>query len=331
MAEPRRFEGPVLEDLLRQVQVELGDGARIVSASRVRTGGLAGFFSKERFEVIAVPGAAPARLASRSRVLAARTAARPTPSAAVAPAPAPAVVPVATPAPAPVHALTSAESLLDMADAVSAMERRSAAPAADTFESVLRRAVKTVERAPLPAEESAEAAAPSAPKPRLTPRAVPVAKSAAPSAPKPAAQLHLELEPEAQSVAIPATTLDVDHSPAAAPVRGVVAVVGQLDAAMSAAHEMALVLGRDSVVVASAHCPGPEVPPWLWLPDASAARDRRERWARRLTPTVVAVDAADPVMARAVLDALEPTKVRVLGAGSAAPVQRRELALEGKV
>lgn len=55
MASQLRFEGQVLEDLLDRVRVEVGPGARIVAANRVRKGGLGGFFSKETYEVIVDP------------------------------------------------------------------------------------------------------------------------------------------------------------------------------------------------------------------------------------------------------------------------------------
>src|SRR5438128_2782519 len=45
------LEGPQLEPLLTQVSDEYGGRARIVSANKIRSGGLAGFFAKERFEL----------------------------------------------------------------------------------------------------------------------------------------------------------------------------------------------------------------------------------------------------------------------------------------
>lgn len=63
-----QLEGPDLESLLARVKTEHGAGARIVRAERVRTGGIAGFFAKQRFEVSVevsdlpadVPAGAPA-------------------------------------------------------------------------------------------------------------------------------------------------------------------------------------------------------------------------------------------------------------------------------
>ncbi|MDZ4826753.1 MAG: hypothetical protein SGJ13_09885, partial [Actinomycetota bacterium] len=50
-----KFEGEVLEDLLDRVRSEVGPGARIVAANRVRKGGLGGFFAKEHYEVLVDP------------------------------------------------------------------------------------------------------------------------------------------------------------------------------------------------------------------------------------------------------------------------------------
>jgi len=47
-----QLEGPDLDELLARVRRECGPEARIVQADRVRTGGIAGFFSRERFEVL---------------------------------------------------------------------------------------------------------------------------------------------------------------------------------------------------------------------------------------------------------------------------------------
>lgn len=52
MSSQRRYEGPDLERLLEQVHEELGRGARILSAEKVRSGGVGGFFQRETFEVV---------------------------------------------------------------------------------------------------------------------------------------------------------------------------------------------------------------------------------------------------------------------------------------
>lgn len=45
------FDGATLEEALARVTTELGPRARITGAEKVRTGGVAGFFARERFEV----------------------------------------------------------------------------------------------------------------------------------------------------------------------------------------------------------------------------------------------------------------------------------------
>ncbi|MFF1530419.1 hypothetical protein [Cellulomonas sp. NPDC058312] len=55
------LEGADLAELMVHVREEFGPTARIVRAERVRTGGIAGFFARERYELtIDVPDAAPA-------------------------------------------------------------------------------------------------------------------------------------------------------------------------------------------------------------------------------------------------------------------------------
>jgi hypothetical protein len=45
------IEGPEIEPLLAQIREEYGPDARIVSADKVRSGGVAGFFSKQHYEI----------------------------------------------------------------------------------------------------------------------------------------------------------------------------------------------------------------------------------------------------------------------------------------
>ena len=52
MASTQRFEGSNLEALLGEVRSVAGSDVRIVEANRLLRGGLAGFFAKERFEVV---------------------------------------------------------------------------------------------------------------------------------------------------------------------------------------------------------------------------------------------------------------------------------------
>lgn len=68
------LEGADLAVLMAQVREELGPGARVVSAERVRSGGVAGFFARERFEVTVDVPEPPA---ARPRALYAPPPARP--------------------------------------------------------------------------------------------------------------------------------------------------------------------------------------------------------------------------------------------------------------
>ena len=53
-----RFSGPELTELLDRVMVEHGENAAISAVNRVRSGGVAGFFCREEFEVVVDPEAA---------------------------------------------------------------------------------------------------------------------------------------------------------------------------------------------------------------------------------------------------------------------------------
>ncbi|MEM9563394.1 MAG: hypothetical protein AAGA93_12290 [Actinomycetota bacterium] len=59
MDQPRhRFSGPELSDLLDEVVSEHGETAAIAAVNRVRSGGVAGFFCREEFEVVVADGEA---------------------------------------------------------------------------------------------------------------------------------------------------------------------------------------------------------------------------------------------------------------------------------
>ena len=53
------LEGPTIEPLLAQVREEYGSAVRIISADKVRSGGIGGFFAKQHYELsVEVPDAA---------------------------------------------------------------------------------------------------------------------------------------------------------------------------------------------------------------------------------------------------------------------------------
>ena len=66
VVDQHRYTGPELSALLNQVRLELGAEANIVEANRVRSGGVAGFFAKESYEVVV---AAPAGAATTRRAV----------------------------------------------------------------------------------------------------------------------------------------------------------------------------------------------------------------------------------------------------------------------
>jgi hypothetical protein len=132
------FEGADLGVLLEQVRVEYGDRATVVAANRCRSGGIAGFFATESFEVIVeipTPAPAPATAAPRRTRLTARAAARATATAA----------PVKQPTSPTRSSSPALDALIDAADEA---ERNVASPNASTgssagaepFDAVLRRA-----------------------------------------------------------------------------------------------------------------------------------------------------------------------------------------------
>ncbi|GAA3448022.1 hypothetical protein [Planomonospora venezuelensis] len=66
---PKRLllEGTDIEELLTQVRDEHGPDVSIVSADRVRTGGIAGFFARQRYELTVEVNDEPARPAARQQ------------------------------------------------------------------------------------------------------------------------------------------------------------------------------------------------------------------------------------------------------------------------
>jgi len=106
----------VLEDLLERVRAEVGKDARIVAANRVRKGGIAGFFSRQAFEVL-VEGAE-----SKPPAPAQAQAAAPRPQSPTPQAPSPAA-----------HQNPMPVTILDLADAVSDDERNDVIDLVDDY------------------------------------------------------------------------------------------------------------------------------------------------------------------------------------------------------
>jgi hypothetical protein len=62
------LEGPAIEPLLAQVRQEYGSGVRIISADKVRSGGIGGFFAKQHYELsVEVPDPTDDRTAMAPR------------------------------------------------------------------------------------------------------------------------------------------------------------------------------------------------------------------------------------------------------------------------
>ena len=118
LSDQHRYTGPELSALLNQVRLELGAEANIVEANRVRSGGVAGFFAKESYEVVV---AAPAGAATTRGAVPAADDDGTTGAKEPTRASHPARPPVRSPrSPAEISI-----ALLERAEAISAMERAS--------------------------------------------------------------------------------------------------------------------------------------------------------------------------------------------------------------
>ena len=74
-----RYEGARLDDVLARIRKDHGPDATILSAEQVRSGGVAGFFTKELFQVIVDPSGSAARPAATAPPAAVATPAAPGP------------------------------------------------------------------------------------------------------------------------------------------------------------------------------------------------------------------------------------------------------------
>lgn len=325
-----RYEGPDLEALLEKVRTELGAATKIVSADKIRSGGLGGFFARERYEVVV----------EHDGII--------VPSVDVAADPTQSVRP-----------RDIAPSLMDMVDQVSAQER-AVAPRISTesepFAAVMERMARDAGGpAPAPAPmnleddesdvEDAEldAPAPAAPvavatvpapvippSPAPVPAAAPAIPVTAPSAPMPfstpsgqvGALVKMGL-PASYVPAIPspaaveaALRASLTHLPAAPGMPrstgSVVAVVGERTAALQLARELSASAGLDpdAITIATRKRLPARTPQNMVITGSDDALEKRRSWRRRDQPSVVVVDtelcAEKPAWAYHVLAALEP-------------------------
>ena len=333
MAVQSRYEGPDLEALLEQVRTELGSGTKIVSANKVRSGGVAGFFAREAYEVIVEHDglALPA-------------------------------VDVANDPTVSVRPRDLAPSLMDLVDQVSEQER-AAAPRISTesepFASILERVARDAgvpSDAPapsadiddsdediddadedlfsddVPAQPVAYSPAPSpapAPAPVVTapPVSSPVIATPAPvgmSAPAghvgalvrmglPATYVPAAPSGLAFEAALRSSLSRLPVAPAVPKTTGsVVAIVGERGAAMELAREMAAEAGLDpdAITLATRRRVPARTPENLVITSSDDALEKRRSWRRRDRPSVVVVDTElsgeKPAWAYHVLAALEP-------------------------
>ena len=342
MAVRSRYEGLDLEALLEQVRTELGSGTKIISANKIRSGGIAGFFAREKFEVI-VEHDGTALIAAAAIVDGDDTQAS-------------------------VRPRDLAPSLLDLVDQVSADER-AAAPRISTesepFAAVMNRVARGAGMRNVPDPTSSDLDDTGAPvnadvddaeivdgdRGDAEPPETTVAPAEPVAAPAPApAPGHLPAPVHAPALAttvslptgpghtgalvkmgLPASYVPAVPSPAAleAALRSslsrlpatpplpkgtgsVVAIVGERNAAMKVARDLAAEAGwdPDNVTLATRKRLPARTPVHLTITDTADAAEKRRSWRRRERPSVVVIDAglgADkPSWAYHVLAALEP-------------------------
>lgn len=328
-----QLEGPELEPLLARVRSELGGSARIVSAEKVRSGGIGGFFARQRFELtVEVDDEQP-------------------PPASTPAAPALAAPRLGADEPAPTGAGSAQPmSLLDLAEQVNDEEQAAVVSTeSPTFASLLSQlgaavgtpdaAARSVPEPSSPTPSSAVrtefAAAGTADRrdvardavlPRttaevsraVTPRSriwPPVAAADAEGSTTSAqlarlglpAHLHPSCSDAELHMALRASLARLPTAPPATNrAGGVLALVGPLALALRVAREIAQELGlppTTSVAVATSAPTTSDVLGRQVLRQRGEAEDRRAAWRRRGNLTVVAVDA--PLTSTGAADARE--------------------------
>jgi hypothetical protein len=268
------FDGDTLEAALARVTEECGPGARITQAEKVRSGGVAGFFARERYEVTVEVGDGAATPPEESE----RTA--------------------------------PPRSLLDLVEEASSQEREVAGPApapsteGPTFQEVLRGIASQAGLLDVPNPTGPPAPAAEAPVAEDLVAAPVTGEPMSPPAVVVDATVDIDVFP---SLGIPERFLGstgeqaslgqrllgvLERLPEAPPVlaqRGdVVLVVGDAAVVHEAAGVVAKQLGQDveDIVVA-----GPNAQGFHTLSDPSTAADRTAMWRRCGTPFVVALEA----------------------------------------
>ena len=277
-----QLEGPDLDELLARVRRECGPEARIVQADRVRTGGIAGFFSRERFEVLVEVEDVtdPTELTD----------------------------PTGLPDP---NELPDTSELTEMADRVSRAERFAA----------LRRDSDSDSDEAQTASPEEPAAAPAAAPGAAAPRAATPPAAAPPATVRPAVstesasfrEVLTKLTrlsgvedrsglpapggpvPDGQALTSMVTAvMRLPEPPAARLGDGdVLALVGETTAAMRLARDVAAEtrLPADAITLVSRGGTTERLPARLRASGPESAAQRRAQWSRRTHPTIVVVDA----------------------------------------
>lgn len=307
------LEGTDLGELVAHVRDTFGPRARIVQAERIRSGGFAGFFATERFEVTVdvpdEPEATPKKFARR-------------PQRTVAPAPVPAAAP---PGPTGIEALLAAADRDDVGpghDEPSRDPRTAASlpPPADpaptsvstgseSFADVLRQ-VRSLVGTPEPEVVDPPTTVTDEPAPR--PAAAPAAPPRVPEVPAPGSP---QLRAELARLGVPATVLD------SGPVT-LSAVLGRIPTAPERPRGPGTVLavvgpGDDAVLVARSLAARWHLPPAavveLDAPAApGAAAAVRDPAAPRVLALRVGPEARDRSLAAALLRDVRPDQAWVV-------------------
>jgi hypothetical protein len=262
-----------------------------VEANRLRKGGVGGFFSRERFEVVVdvEDDGEPTELPAEFGLEATED---------------------------------FCAQLLTLADGVSDLEQRSSLPSSISTEQPQFSAVLDSITRHMGTEPSA-VPAPVVPVPVPVPRTAPPAADA-----RLLARIGLPEDIRRAAVAHPAPPSGADPSawllgllqdvPRPGPLPqgpgSVIVVVGGREPALHLARQIAGELGLDpdALLIASAGYKGRAIPAQRRLASVEAAGEARLGWRRRPRPTVVAVDAPlgrSSEWARRIIDALEPTMV----------------------
>jgi hypothetical protein len=305
------YEGPRLDALLERIHEEAGPDARILKVDKVRSGGIAGFFQRERFEVAvdlpdrcvedALDRLSTERIDNRDQLG------------------------------------TSTASIDDLADRVDAEEaecNQLPSTATRAFKEVMRNVVASLGADQEWPASAAEAIPLARRVPRLRQADAPlVGKQDAACLSTQLSRTRVEhFHASLARLGLPewcnadASTWDTElepwvtrslerlPKPPELPREGgsVIAVVGEAGSALAVGAQVGAKCNpdHDGVILASAEH-HPNVPAWMHLRDVRAATSRRRGWHRRRTPVVVAVSATPspdvgPWAAR-MLEALEPS------------------------